>query len=161
MAVALAQVFEASITLYHVIELYGNHKVTPKFNHKDEQASTYEFLIHELQTFLEEQRIESIEIHRTGVTGEDQISITAGRPRKNAICIPSSKKELPHTWNSKPTSINTQTSCSRQPTATVALHIFSLDPRPKKSLSMSPNRSLPYALAINSLKKPAPERRNS
>ena len=79
MAVALAQVFDASVTLYHVIELYGSHKVTPKFNHKDEQVSTYEFLINELQTFLDEQRIESIHLHRTGVTGEDQITITDGR----------------------------------------------------------------------------------
>lgn len=83
MAVALARVFDASVTLFHVIELYGGQKVTPKFAHKDEKASTYEFLITELQSFLEQQRIESILIHRSGVMFEDHAILTDGRESRS------------------------------------------------------------------------------
>jgi len=77
MAVALADVFDARLTLYRVMELYGNSATgnIPSPG-KDEVVAVYESVITRLNDFLVEQGIESIHVRRSGVSFEDMVTIT-------------------------------------------------------------------------------------
>lgn len=74
MAASLADSFNADLTLFHVIELYGNvSDDIPKVRGKGEVISIYEAIIERLNRYLDKQGIEHIHIQRTGVTFEDEI----------------------------------------------------------------------------------------
>lgn len=77
MAVALADTFNADLTLFHVVELYGNSSaiVTPSAG---ELGSVYKSLIGRLNEFLNSQGIELIHIQSSGVVFEDSVAITDG-----------------------------------------------------------------------------------
>lgn len=77
MAVALADTFNADLTLFHVVELYGNSSavVTPS---DGELNSIYKNLIGRLNDFLDTQDIELIHIQSSGVVFEDTVTITDG-----------------------------------------------------------------------------------
>lgn len=79
MSVALADTFNARLTLFQVLELYGNSVLgnLPQPS-SDELVAVYEEVIRRLNAFLEDQGIESIHIRRTGVSFEDEITITEG-----------------------------------------------------------------------------------
>ncbi|CAN5205141.1 universal stress protein [soil metagenome] len=79
MAVALADTFNAKLTLFRVLELYGNTDDEDLPNSgKDELVAAYENIITRLNKFLTEQHIESIHIQRSGVSFEDTVTITSG-----------------------------------------------------------------------------------
>ncbi len=79
MGVALADTFKADLTLFHVVELYGNSTaiVAPKPN-QGELNSIYENLIERLNNFLDDRGIELIHIQRSGVVFEDTVTISDG-----------------------------------------------------------------------------------
>ncbi|MFU8812787.1 MAG: universal stress protein [Balneolaceae bacterium] len=77
MAVALAEAFNSSLTLLRVIELYGSDPVNGG-EKKNELDAVYEKTIANLNTFLQDQQIESIHVQRTGVMNEDTVTITDG-----------------------------------------------------------------------------------
>lgn len=79
MAVALADTFNAKLTLYQVLELYGNSVLGNLPNPgKDELVAVYEEVIRRLNKFLTDQGIESIHIQQSGVVFEDAVVITEG-----------------------------------------------------------------------------------
>ncbi len=79
MAVALADTFNAKLTLFRVLELYGNSEYEDQPDPaRDEMIAAYENIIFRLNKFLTEQHIESIHIHRSGVSFEDTVTITSG-----------------------------------------------------------------------------------
>ncbi|NBB76243.1 MAG: universal stress protein [Bacteroidetes bacterium] len=77
LAVAVADAFNAELTLLHVMELYGseseNIPIDPK---KGESVTIYEALIDRINNYLSEQGIEHLHVQRTGVTYEDEVTIT-------------------------------------------------------------------------------------
>ena len=77
MSVALADTFNSKLTLFQVLELYGNSVLgnMPKPS-SDEIVAVYEEIIRRLNQFLEDQGIESIHVRRTGVSFEDEVTIT-------------------------------------------------------------------------------------
>jgi nucleotide-binding universal stress UspA family protein len=78
-AVLLADTYQSSITLLHIIELYGSiSEEIPRQPDKGEILSIYEVLIERLNNHLADTGIENIHIQRTGVTYEDQVIITDG-----------------------------------------------------------------------------------
>lgn len=79
MAVALSDVFNARLTLYQVLELYGNSVLgnMPQPS-SDELVAVYEEVIKRLNDFLQNQGIDAIHIQRTGVSFEDEVTITNG-----------------------------------------------------------------------------------
>jgi nucleotide-binding universal stress UspA family protein len=83
LAVALADTYDASITLLHIIELYGSiSEEIPREPDKGEMISIYEVLIKRLNKYLADAGIENIHIQRTGVTFEDQAVITENETSK-------------------------------------------------------------------------------
>ncbi len=79
LAAALADAFNADLTLFHVIELYGSvSEDIPRSPQKGEMLSIYEVLIERINKFLANQKYENIHIQRTGVTFEDEVVITNG-----------------------------------------------------------------------------------
>lgn len=86
LAALLADIFEADITLCHVIELYGSiSEEIPRTASKGEAVSIYEAIIERLNRYLSEQELDSIHIQRSGVMFEDEIVITDG---ENSRTIP-------------------------------------------------------------------------
>lgn len=79
MAVALADTFNAKLTLFQVLELYGNSVLgnMPQPS-RDEVVAVYEEVVKRLKQFLEDQGIESIHIQRSGVSFEDEVTIEDG-----------------------------------------------------------------------------------
>lgn len=79
MSVALADTFNAKLTLFQVLELYGNSVLgnMPQPS-RDEVVAVYEEVIKRLKEFLEDKGIDSIHIQRTGVSFEDEVTITDG-----------------------------------------------------------------------------------
>jgi len=78
-AVALADTFQANITLFHVIELYGSiSEDIPRTPGKGEMVSIYEVIIDRLNDHLTDIGSENIHIQRSGVTFEDNVVITEG-----------------------------------------------------------------------------------
>lgn len=77
MAASLADAFEAKLTLFHVVELYGGiSEEIPKEPGKGEMISIYEAIIKRLNDYLAKQEIDNLHIQRTGVTFEDEIVIS-------------------------------------------------------------------------------------
>ncbi|MFO7845897.1 MAG: universal stress protein [Balneolaceae bacterium] len=77
MSVALADIFNAKLTLLQILELYGNSVLgnIPKPS-SDEILAVYEEIISRLNQFLDDQGIETIHVRRTGVSFEDEVTIT-------------------------------------------------------------------------------------
>lgn len=76
---ALADSFNAHITLFHVIELYGSvSEDIPRQPGKGEMISIYEAVIDRINSYLSKRNIDNMHIQRTGVTYEDEIIITDG-----------------------------------------------------------------------------------
>jgi len=79
LAAALADSFNAHLTLFHVIELYGSvSEDIPRQAGKGEMISIYEAIIDRINSFLDKRKIDNMHIQRTGVTYEDEIIITDG-----------------------------------------------------------------------------------
>lgn len=79
MAVSLADEFDAEVTLFHVVELYGSiSEEIPRAQGKSEMISIYEATIDRLNKYLASQKMDHIHVQRTGVTFEDEIIITDG-----------------------------------------------------------------------------------
>ncbi|MDX1642388.1 MAG: universal stress protein, partial [Balneolaceae bacterium] len=79
LAVAIADAFEADLTLMHVVELYGSiSEDLPKSIEKGELVSIYEGIIERINRYLAKKGYENIHVQRTGVTYEDEIIITDG-----------------------------------------------------------------------------------
>lgn len=79
MAVALAETFNSKLTLYQVLELYGDN-ILEKIPApgENEMVAVYEEIIKRLNNFLTEQGIDLLHIQRSGVTYEDNVTITRG-----------------------------------------------------------------------------------
>jgi nucleotide-binding universal stress UspA family protein len=83
-AVMLADTYNASITLLHIIELYGSiSEEIPRQPDKGEIMSIYEVLIERLNRHLADGGIENLHIQRTGVPFEDQVVITDGEKSRS------------------------------------------------------------------------------
>ena len=79
LAAALADSFNADLTLFHVIELYGSvSEDIPRSPEKGEMLSIYEAIIERINKFLANRKMDNIHIQRTGVTYEDEVIITHG-----------------------------------------------------------------------------------
>lgn len=86
LAAAMADTFDANLTLLHVIELYGSGvDDIPRDHAKGELVSIYEGIIDRINSYLEKRKLESIHVQKTGVTYEDEITITEG---ENSRTIP-------------------------------------------------------------------------
>lgn len=76
LALAIADTYNADITLLHIIELYGSvSEDIPRSPQKGETISIYEVVIERLKKFLSEKELENISVQRTGVTFEDEVAI--------------------------------------------------------------------------------------
>lgn len=78
-ALSLADIYDAEITLYHVEELYGsalNYEGTNP--NKTAKENTYETIIDRLVQYLSNEKMEHVEIARAEGDFEDQFVITEG-----------------------------------------------------------------------------------
>lgn len=79
LALSLADIYDAEITLYHVQELYGspldNKSRDPK---KSDEANIYEALIDRLEDFMISEDLENVRLSRGDEDFEDQFIITDG-----------------------------------------------------------------------------------
>lgn len=79
LAIAIADAFEANLTLMHVVELYGSlSEELPKSPKKGELVSIYEGIIERINRYLAKKGFDNIHVQRTGVTYEDEVIITDG-----------------------------------------------------------------------------------
>jgi len=79
LTVGLADTYNATITLLHVIELYGSiSEEIPRQPEKGELLSIYEVVMERLNNFLADAGKDQIKIQRTGKDYEDQVVITDG-----------------------------------------------------------------------------------
>ncbi len=79
LAVSIADSYNADLTLFHVIELYGAaSEDIPRSPEKGEGISIYEAIINRTNQYLSKRKIENIHIQRTGITFEDEVIITDG-----------------------------------------------------------------------------------
>lgn len=79
LAVSIADSYKADLTLFHVIELYGNvSEDIPRSPEKGEGVSIYEAIITRTNDYLNKRKFDNIHIQRTGVTFEDEVVITDG-----------------------------------------------------------------------------------
>lgn len=86
MALAMADSCDAKLTLYHVIEMYGSaSEDIPRVPEKGEMVSIYEAIIERLNTYLAERGLDHIHVQKTGVTFEDEVTITDG---ENSRMVP-------------------------------------------------------------------------
>lgn len=84
LAAFLADSYNASLTLFHVVELYGSlSENIPRKPEKGELVSIYEVVIQKLNDFLADEKIDNLHIQRTGVTFEDQVVIIDGDNSRN------------------------------------------------------------------------------
>lgn len=78
-ALMLADTYDAEITLYHVLELYGSPIQDDIRNpQKSDEANVYEALIDHLEDFLIKENLDDIQISRGEVDFEDQFILTEG-----------------------------------------------------------------------------------
>jgi len=77
MALNLADIYDAEITLYHAQELYGGplDNISRDPNKSDE-VNTYEAIIDRLEDFLIEEKMENVQLARGEVNFEDQFILT-------------------------------------------------------------------------------------
>ena len=79
LALSIADVFGADLTLFHVIELYGTiSEEIPRNPVKGEAVSIYEGIIDRINSYLAKRGLDHIHVQRTGVTFEDEVTITEG-----------------------------------------------------------------------------------
>ncbi|MDX1590870.1 MAG: universal stress protein [Balneolaceae bacterium] len=84
LAVALADTFDARLTLFHVIELYGSaSEDIPREPGKGENVSIYEAIIERINEYLAGKELDNIHIQRTGVTFEDEVVISDGEESRS------------------------------------------------------------------------------
>ena len=84
LAAALADTFDAHLTMFHVIELYGSaSEDIPRDPGKGENVSIYEAIIERINDYLAEKEMDNVHIQRTGVTFEDEIVITDGEQSRS------------------------------------------------------------------------------
>lgn len=84
LAAALADTFDARLTLFHVIELYGSaSEDIPREPGKGENVSIYEAIIERINSYLAEKKLDNIHIQRTGVTFEDEMVISDGEESRS------------------------------------------------------------------------------
>lgn len=77
MAVAIADAYKADLTLFHVIELYGNRPEEIAISaEKGEMVSIYEGIIDRVNNYLDKRNYDNIHVQRTGVTFEDEVILT-------------------------------------------------------------------------------------
>lgn len=78
-ALSLADIYDAEITLYHVQELYGSPlDYESKDPSKRTEVNTYEALLDHLEDYLINEELENVQIARGEVDFEDQFIITEG-----------------------------------------------------------------------------------
>lgn len=79
LAASIADTYGASLTLFHVIELYGSGVNDIQRNPaKGEHMSVYEGIIDRINYYLDKRKMDNIHVQRTGVMYEDEITITDG-----------------------------------------------------------------------------------
>jgi len=79
LAISLADIYDAGITLYHVQELYGSPLESAIHDpNKDEETNIYEALIGHLEDYLASEESGDIKIARGEADFEDQFVITDG-----------------------------------------------------------------------------------
>lgn len=84
LAAALADSFDAHLTLLHVIELYGSaSEDIPRESGKGENVSIYEAIIERINNYLDRKEMDNIHIQRTGITFEDEVVITDGEQSRS------------------------------------------------------------------------------
>lgn len=77
LAAAIASTYGASLTLFHIVELFGIEAVGPTREHdSNEFLPIYEMLIERLNNFLDDNGLENLHIQRSGVVYEDELVIT-------------------------------------------------------------------------------------
>jgi nucleotide-binding universal stress UspA family protein len=75
----LADTYDAEITLYHVLELYGSPLADEIRNpQKSDEANVYEALLDHLDDYLIEEELDDIQIARGEVDFEDRFVMTEG-----------------------------------------------------------------------------------
>ncbi|MGD8749110.1 MAG: universal stress protein [Balneolaceae bacterium] len=78
-ALMLADTYDAEITLYHVLELYGSPLADEIRNpQKSDEANVYEALLDHLDDYLIEEELDDIQIARGEVDFEDRFVMTEG-----------------------------------------------------------------------------------
>lgn len=86
MALAMADTFNANLTLFHVVELFGSaSEDIQRKPDKGEMLSIYEAIIERLNKYLISRGMEHIHVQQTGVTYEDEVIITDG---ENSRSVP-------------------------------------------------------------------------
>ncbi|PWN05139.1 universal stress protein [Rhodohalobacter mucosus] len=84
LAAALADSFDAHLTLFHVIELYGSaSEDIPRDPGKGENVSIYEAIIERINDYLARKELDNIHIQRTGITFEDEVVISEGEQSRS------------------------------------------------------------------------------
>jgi len=84
MALALADAYEAEITLFHVLELYGSiSENLPRTPERGEKEDIYEAIIEGLDDYLLNKNHDDILIRRSEVLFEDQVVITDNASSKS------------------------------------------------------------------------------
>lgn len=79
LALSLADIYGADITLYHVRELYGSPlDYEGRDPNKSEEANAYEALIEHLEQYLNEEGLSNIKIDRGEEDFQDQFVVTEG-----------------------------------------------------------------------------------
>ncbi|MEX2463853.1 MAG: universal stress protein, partial [Balneolaceae bacterium] len=79
LAVSIADAYNADLTLFHVIELYGSvSEDIPRNPKTGESISIYEAIIDRANNYLTKRKYDQIHIQRTGVTYEDEVIISDG-----------------------------------------------------------------------------------
>lgn len=79
LAVAIADMYGASLTLFYVIELYGGAtEEIPIQPAKGEAVSSYEGIVDRINTYLSKRKIEDLHIRFSGLPFEDEVVITDG-----------------------------------------------------------------------------------
>lgn len=79
LAVAIADMYGATLTLFYVIELYGGKaEEIPIQPAKGEAVSSYEGIIDRINTYLSKRKIEDLNIRFSGIPFEDEVIIADG-----------------------------------------------------------------------------------
>lgn len=79
LAASIADTYNANLTLFHVIELYGTGvDDIPRNPVKGEHISIYEGIIDRINAYLNKRKLDNIHVQRTGVMFEDEVTISEG-----------------------------------------------------------------------------------
>lgn len=79
LAAAVADMYEANLTLFHVVEMYGSTtEEIPIQPAKGEFVSVYEGIIDRINTYLAKRKLDNIHIQYSGIPFEDELVITDG-----------------------------------------------------------------------------------